>query len=519
MLIAASVWGLAESTGPNGSNAQAVHALGERGDGVNIGLISAGNLRRTHEAFGDPCVYDATDDGISVTNHDTWVAGVAVSRGGVANPNDLGVAPEAEICSARVVNDSSQISTAFLADALNKLVNDWNCRVMFSGIALGLTPDGNSHWTMLYDYYAYEYDVVFANPAGNVSSTIQPFGDAYNGITIGGLSVTEPNIYRQVGTSSGQGLTTDGRRKPEVAAPSQFQTMPSAGSDTSWFEVISAGGLTSFSTPHVAGVAALLLGLADDTGDGDDNQGEVIRAVIINSAFPNIRDRSGVSTTLATYNDQRGYGRVDALRAYQTLGSAQVTPGTINETRGWAFENIASAGQHTYTINASRRERLLVTLVWDRRMVWTDAKTGFPPKFNGLIDDGELSAFPVDLDLEIYEPGNPTAVFGGLATNDNVEKVDLLLATTGTYTIKVVNNSGSESPDYALAFEVLEPLPGDADLDYTVDSDDMIIVLDQWLATGVDLDGDVYPDGSVDLLDFDELDAGWMLTDQRYFPY
>ena len=37
------VYALAESTAPGGSNAQAVHVLGEMGDGVNVGLISGAN--------------------------------------------------------------------------------------------------------------------------------------------------------------------------------------------------------------------------------------------------------------------------------------------------------------------------------------------------------------------------------------------------------------------------------------------------------------------------------------------
>ena len=54
-LAAPRAYGLAESMGPDGSNVLAVHALGQTGEGVNVGIISARNTRTTHEAFEDPC--------------------------------------------------------------------------------------------------------------------------------------------------------------------------------------------------------------------------------------------------------------------------------------------------------------------------------------------------------------------------------------------------------------------------------------------------------------------------------
>ncbi len=52
-VLTQKAYGLDESTGPGGSNSIAVHQLGDTGEGVNVGLISAGNVRTTHEAFKD----------------------------------------------------------------------------------------------------------------------------------------------------------------------------------------------------------------------------------------------------------------------------------------------------------------------------------------------------------------------------------------------------------------------------------------------------------------------------------
>ena len=315
--------GLAQSTAENGSNAKAVHALGETGEDINIGLIGTRNILTTHEAFkGRAFNHDFTGDGVSILNHDTWMAGIAASRGGASHPNDIGVAPGVDIHSARVIDNDGGIggpSGTYLTNALDGpdgLITKYNCRVIMTGFVFTGDPNGQSYWTKMYDYYAYQYDVVFANAAGNSGSQINIHGDAYNGITTGGLIVTTPEIYDRVGALSGSGPTSDGRHKPDVVGPSQRQTVPTASSDISWTIPDGNGGQTSLSVPHTAGVAALLLGLADDTNEPNDGHNEVIRAVIVNSTFPNIKDKSGNSTNPAdpnnTWHRHRGYGRLDA---------------------------------------------------------------------------------------------------------------------------------------------------------------------------------------------------------------
>ena len=529
--------GLAESTGPGGSNAQTVHQIGYFGQDVNVGLISADNIRTSHEAFydkdsnGTPTGqthafnYDFTGGGIQTSNHDTAVAGIVASRAGISHPNDIGVAPGVDIHSARVVDDNDTIKSEYLLNALDELITVQDCRVIVTGIALPSNPNGESFWSLLYDYYAYKYDTVFANAAGNNGSKIAVFGDAYNGITTGGLILNDPNneyIYREVGDISGSGPTSDGRRKPDVAGPSEKQTVPQAGSDTAWTTLAANLGQTSYSTPHVAGTAALLLSLADDTVEVNDSQNEVIRAVIVNSAFPNIDDKNGAWTNPAdsnnTWNSDRGYGRIDALRAYQTLNAGRITrniPST--QMAGWAFEGIDSNGQpnsvHTYEIYAEKAERLRATLTWDRRVRWYA---------------GNLEGFRANLDLEIQEPNSRVVIFSeennNLDPNDNLEKCDLLLSKTGEYLIKVVNKSPDESPDYGLAFEILPSIPGDFEpMDYKVDTLDLAKFTNWWLrddcsglndwCEGADLEP---ADSRVDLADFARFAGHWLENDPAY---
>lgn len=517
VFFGAKAYGLAGSTGQGGSNAKAVHALGETGDGVNVGFISAGNTRITHEAFADPCGvshafnYDFSGDGIDIIDHDTKMSGILASRGGSVNPEDTGVAPGVDLHNARVVNDFSSITFNWLEDAVDELVINQNCRVIMTGIALTDTADGQNDNTKLYDYYSYEYNTFFANAAGNTPAEILIFGDAFNGITTGGLNTSAGDVYDYVGTLSGSGPTTDGRRKPEVVGPSQNQTMPYAPSDTSWTISPSNGsaGYTSFSTPHTAGIAALLFGLADDTAEQDDDENEVIKAVIVNSTFPNINDRNNDPTYPAdpcnVWHPQRGYGRLDALRAYELLNSAKVTAGpVISQQKGWAYDTMSSNDNRSYFIQGTKNHRLVLTVTWNRRI----DKSG--PNYN------EENFPKFNIDLTIKDPQS-TDIFSEAGTLDNLEKVDLLLAEDGVYEI-YLENTTNKSRGYALAFEVLAPLTGDfGPIDYVVDENDLLVIAGQWLSEGSGLETDINPNEKIDYGDFEKFFENWLQIDPAYY--
>jgi hypothetical protein len=531
-------YGLKESTGPGGSNAIAVHLLGETGEEVNVGLILAGNVRTSHEAFrdsnGNPHAfnYDFSGDGISIISHDTQLAGIISSRGGIAYPNDIGVAPGADIHCARVADNTGGISWTEFDNAIKTLITAHNCRVLVTGFELvGIDPNGNSPWTMIYDYYAYQYGVIFANPAGNENSYVAIFGDAYNGITTGGLRLNnsnDQNDYRMTGSVSGSGPTSDGRRKPDITAPSQSQTVPTSSGDSAWATVGTTLGETSYSVPQTAGAAALLLGLADTTTGPNDNQSEVIKAVMVNSAFPNVNNKTGAGTNPAdsnnTWNSNRGYGRLDVLRAYQTLDTNEVEPDVnILQDRGWGFGRLTQGQSDIYTITVAVRCRLIATLTWQRRIEWVDQKRGFPPKYNGIIEPDELTAYLADLDMNVFAPNEPNAIFNktlfNYNQNDNMIKCDLLLTTPGDYTIEINNNSTTdEAANYGFAFELHPLLSGDLPpYDYSVDYNDLTSLTTDWLSETSTLDLLLTSNGIIDFADFAKLAQSWLQIDPAYY--
>ena len=517
-------YGLKESTGPGGSNAIAVHQLGAIGEGVNVGLVLFRNVRTTHEAFRDhngvshAFNYDFSGDGNSIIDHDTHLAGIIASRGGVTHPNDIGVAPGADIYCARVVDDACGLSWSELNNALNTLVNTLDCRVIVTGFEDQEPGDGDGSLTMLYDYYAYQYGVIFANAAGNDNTYVAVFGDAYNGITTGGLRLNDPNNqyeYRRAGSISGSGPTADGRRKPDITAPSQAQTVPTASSDTAWTMVGSTAGETSWSAPHTAGAAAVLLAAADDTPGPNDNQSEVIKAAMVNSTMPNVNSKTGAGTNPAdsnnTWQKDRGYGRLDVLRAYQTLNTDEVEPETdIVQDRGWGFGHLEPDNTDVYTISIAARCRLIATATWHRRV----------EKISG-----QYYAYLADMNMTVHTPSGPDTIFSkdafGFDPNDNLIKCDLLIETPGDYVIEIANNStNGESANYGFAFELHPIMTLDLPpADYIVDFYEVSLLAESWLTDDLSLDSLLSPNGVIDFADFAVLADAWLQFDPFYYQY
>lgn len=506
-LAAKESYGLAESTAQEGSNAQAVQVLGEHGSGVKVGLIGLQNVYFPHEAFAGVTIvnYSTAGLGLDPNWHDTLMAGIIASNGGATHPNDIGVAPGVEIHSVRIGD---------VLEAFSILLNA-GCRVIVTGVAWGSDPDGDSAVSVLYDYYAYSENVVLAIGTGNNDDYVFVPGDAYNAITTGGLVLNDSSdqfVYRRVGAQSIAGPTMDGRRKPEIVAPSGDQICPAKGGYTIWRNTNTyngALGVTSWSVPHTAGVAALLLGLADDTAEANDDRNEVIKAVIVNSAFANIDDKTGAGTNPAdpanVWHPERGYGRIDALRAYQTLAAGKVDKDVvISADVGWAYNAAASSQEDKYYFDLAgkRNHRFVLTATWNRLV----RKIG-----SNYIPESESA----NIDLAIVGPDS-LGVFSETDSLNNLEKVEFVVAQEGLYEVRIKNNY-STSRGYALAFEILAPMPADFDVDYIVSESDLSLLVGQWLTSGSNLEADLWPDNKVDLRDFGVFSQSWRRIDARYY--
>ena len=449
-----SVFGLKEALGEYGVNVYAVHQKGITGTGVNIGLLSAGNVRDSHTAFerksGSAVTnYDFTGSGLSRSSHDTHMAGIILSNGSPTHPDQIGVAPGAHLHSARFSN--KQLYPSKVAQALDTLIKSHNCRVIMTGIQLPkeiVIADGNSGWAKMYDYYAEKYDVIFASAAGNSSPLVTVFGDIYNGITTAGLVKNDPNgIYNKIGSISNKGPTADGRKKPGIAAPTQGLVTPTSSGDDHWSTLDANGrGLTSYAVPHTAGVAALLLEAAAKSPAKNDDRTEVIKAVIVNSSDPSIFNADSHITnpadSMTQWKPDSGYGTLDALKAYEALMAGPIVQNTPSrQNKGWAYGVMEKNQTHKYQIRGTKGQRLVVTVTWHRKLQKIGKKYFEEPvRFH--------------LDLKILSPSGKLLAFETSGAN-NLIKTDHYLTEDGLYTLALKNPTLAKDRDYAMAFEIV----------------------------------------------------------------
>jgi hypothetical protein len=229
-----------------------------------------------------------------------------------------------------------------------------------------------------------------------------------------------------------------------------------------------------------------------------------MKAVIVNSTFPNIKDKNGNPTDPTVWHYQRGYGRIDALRAITTLAGGKIsTSALVTAQTGWAYNTIGSNQTHEYKFAGTKNERFIFTVTWNYKIDKNDSNyTVNLPRFN--------------LDVTVKNPSGGT-IFSETDDVNNLEKIDLLLPADGNYTVSL-NNPTSKSRAYGLAFECLPPLTGDFNIDYIVDGLDLRQMTLDWLNAGLDTDivPDT-PDGIVNFLDFAKFADHWLEIDSRYY--
>jgi hypothetical protein len=236
----------------------------------------------------------------------------------------------------------------------------------------------------------------------------------------------------------------------------------------------------------------------------------VIRAVIVNSAFPNINDNSNISTTGQLYNNSRGYGRIDALSACQMLSSPRLTPGSFTSScAGWAYDTIAVINNKnlllgdSYNVHLSAKQRLLVTLTWNRKIT----------KLSSLSYRPEPLA---NLKLTITNQSGTVTYFNEQDNKNNLRRCDVIVPEDGYYTITVSSPEVTQA-SYGLAFRIVPQLPCDFDIDYFVNARDLDIMIENWLVTGIQSPGDlVTPFGKIDFADFGAFAPYWLTYNKAY---
>ena len=279
-----------------------------------------------------------------------------------------------------------------------------------------------------YDNYAAQHGTLFVSAVGNGGAVNSP-GTCYNGIGVGVMD-----------GSTSVGPTTDGRSKPDLTAP---------------------GGYTSFSTPYVAGAAAVLLQAAK-RGDGGANlstatNSRTLKALLLNGAVKPVDWTNSSATPLDV---RYGAGIVNVFNAWNQLtgGSHPFIETTTTTTTGahppggstgnvpvrvgWDFNSISTLPtqnkiNHYYFDLTNADSTLTATLVWQRQ--------------NGQSTVNDLNLF-------LYRIADGSLVASSTSAVDNVEHVFVPRLAPGRYDLQVLKNGGvtqvSMGETYALAFEM-----------------------------------------------------------------
>ena len=293
------------------------------------------------------------------------------------------------------------------------------------------STNSQSAYDQIYDWYAASNNTLFVSGIGN-GGPVYPPATCYNGLGVAAY-----------GGSSSIGPTIDnGRCKPDITAPAD---------------------VTSFSTPQVAGAAAVLLqaGLRGDGGSDTNSAADIrtVKALLLNGAVKpadwtngaasplDARYGAGVLNVFNSYKQLAGQTQTNFVSASVSVGAAHPPTGatnTIGVLSGWNFTNLTSnassdAVAHYYfnvTQGVSNATfTATATLVWDRQQ--------FQNSINNLC-------------LFLYNTANSNLVAVCTSAVDNVQHLFVPKLPQGRYDLQVLKKGGSyvsATETYALAYE------------------------------------------------------------------
>ncbi|QDU34468.1 Major intracellular serine protease precursor [Poriferisphaera corsica] len=448
---------------------QSRQLLGD-GTGVVVGVIDSG-IDYTHPAFTN-----LTTDGKSkkyaaknfvpyesstndVAGHGTAVASIIASN----DPNHIGLAPDAQLLNARVLNNNNGFNNGQwvgngIAYAVNNNADILNLSLNYASP----NSNGNNMLDLMLDWAAYERNTQVVSIAGNIQSSytqVRSPGSIYNGFVVGRTTAD----FSQVHSNSANAYTQDGRMKPDLVAPGTNITI--ANDDHEYqndYHYNSAYG-TSFAAPHVAGLLAQQLEFGRANNLSTSN---MVTKVTMMNATLHINDKTGnlqkpataftqggVYTVTKPLSVDAGAGQVDGINLYNQYAPGEFGPGSVNSI-GWDLNEtgVANNSHVEYIINAPLEldSELAVTLNWLRKVTRTD-------NGNSIVDINDTYTYYDlnNLDLQILKDGNIIAQ--SISIRDNIEQLRINIDDENAqYSLRVFGKSVGHTPEsFAIAWSAV----------------------------------------------------------------
>ncbi len=305
-------------------------------------------------------------------------------------------------------------------------------------------------------------DMLVVFNTGNLSTTTTPPasslsapGCAKNTLQVGGTRWANIHAYDDVVTPfSLVGPTRDGRIKPDLVAPSYVLAGDDDGDITTRNCNTSQQSGTSWSSPSVAGAAALVRQYFTDgfypTGAATESHAFIpsaalLKATLIAATRPVPNDwnyNSGLTPASPAPTYEQGFG-------FPVLDDALYFPGDRARVRVadvLLAQGLAQGETATLHLNVAAGTQLKVALVWtDPAGIPRGVSDSTPELVNDLdlrVTDSTGAAF---LGNESLHPGQPDRL-------NNVEVVSIAAPPAGNYTISVTANHLGSGPrqSYAL---------------------------------------------------------------------
>ncbi|MBI3052093.1 S8 family serine peptidase [Candidatus Woesearchaeota archaeon] len=418
------VWALLSESVPQ-INADRVWELTDgqgrkvKGEGVTIAVIDTG-VDYTHAdlggCLGESCKvvggYDFVNndnDPADDNGHGTHVAATAAGDGALK-----GAAPKASIIAYKVLNAQGGGYTSEIIDAIEMAVDpnqdgDFSDRADIISMSLGGQPQPNDPLATAVNH-AVEVGTVAVIAAGNSGSfgneTIGSPGTAEKAITVGAVNKTD-NLAE---FSSRGPVVRDALQfiKPDVVAPGVMicaAKLPSADYPPCLDDSHGAISGTSMATPHVSGVAALLLQAHPDWTPED------VKSALMST-----------SADLGLHNYDQGAGRIDAEKA----NSAEISI----EPASFSLDLKKSESATVKIKNLANR-----AITADMRMEFPEG----PENPVATVNPEQITLQPgEEADVELaFESQSSGVIFGELTiSTGRAYRVPFLLSRVATLTIQ-----------------------------------------------------------------------------------
>jgi len=292
-------------------HAPQVWEAGVKGTGIKVAVVDTG-IDPTHPDFEGRIMATASfiggDSAVDDNGHGTHVSGIVLGSGAKSNGKYVGVAPEAHLYTAKVLDARGGGTMSGVMAGIEWAVLEQNVQVINLSLGSDTSCDGTDALSTLCDEAVLQAGVVMCVAAGNAgpaSRTVGSPGCARYVITVGAINDSD-----QIASFSSRGPTADGRVKPDLVYPGVNIVAPQAAG-TSMGRVVEPGYVsadgTSMATPHAAGVAALMRQAKPEL-TAEQVKDQMVASAVNLGALPNAQ----------------GAGRGDAYRAYLAVTGGEL---------------------------------------------------------------------------------------------------------------------------------------------------------------------------------------------------